>query len=233
MITMCPLQKSFVGAEWKLLFQGAESRVYEGNYQSKQAILKERFPKRYRLDELDKKLTKERIRAEIKAYTKLSTKSAAELSKALPSILFSDDRHIILTRIENACTLNMFIAECELEQQSDSIRQALLALAKLIAQIHSTGLIHGDLTTSNFMVIKQQQPPITIVPIDFGLSYSSNTDENRAVDLYVLERAVQSTHPNVDMNIFLNEYQTQMGTDKINKRLDQVRMRGRKRLMIG
>ncbi|OTF80156.1 hypothetical protein BLA29_004169 [Euroglyphus maynei] len=227
-MAMCPLQKSFAGTEWKLLFQGAESRVFEGNYQSQRAILKERFPKRYRLDELDKKLTKERIRAEIKAYTKLSARSDSQLSNALPSILFSDDRNIILTRIENACTLNRFITECQ--SVESTIRQVLLELAKLIAQIHSIGLIHGDLTTSNFMV---QQSTMTIVPIDFGLSYSSSTDENRAVDLYVLERAVQSTHPNVDMTVFLNEYQTRMGTDKINKRLEQVRMRGRKRLMIG
>ncbi|XP_046908475.2 TP53 regulating kinase [Dermatophagoides farinae] len=230
------MEKLFADAEWKLLFQGAESRVFEGNYQSQRAILKERFPKRYRLVELDEKLTKERIRAEIKAYTKLSAKCDPDLSNVLPSVLFSDNRHIILTRIDNACTLNLYISERQ--QQSESIERVLITLAKLIANIHSIGLIHGDLTTSNFMVIDSQPPQpkhqsLTIIPIDFGLSYSSKTDEDRAVDLYVLERAIQSTHPNVDINIFLREYQTQMGTDKINKRLDQVRLRGRKRSMIG
>jgi len=32
--------------------------------------------------------------------------------------------------------------------------------------------------------------------IDFGLSYSSTLPEDMAVDLYVLERAFLSTHPN-------------------------------------
>ena len=34
------------------------------------------------------------------------------------------------------------------------------------------------------------------VIIDFGLSYVSSLPEDKAVDLYVLERAFLSTHPN-------------------------------------
>lgn len=34
------------------------------------------------------------------------------------------------------------------------------------------------------------------VAIDFGLSYNSTLAEDKAVDLYVLERAFLSTHPN-------------------------------------
>jgi TP53 regulating kinase-like protein len=37
-----------------------------------------------------------------------------------------------------------------------------------------------------------------LVMIDFGLSYKSDMAEDRAVDLYVLERAVLSTHPSYD-----------------------------------
>ena len=37
--------------------QGAEARVYRCLFFSKPAIVKERFPKSYRLPELDKKLT--------------------------------------------------------------------------------------------------------------------------------------------------------------------------------
>lgn len=33
--------------------------------------------------------------------------------------------------------------------------------------------------------------------IDFGLSYSSQMVEDKAVDLYVLERAFLSTHPSL------------------------------------
>ena len=34
--------------------------------------------------------------------------------------------------------------------------------------------------------------------IDFGLSYFKDSAEDRAVDLYVLERAFKSTHPHLE-----------------------------------
>ena len=40
-----------------------------------------------------------------------------------------------------------------------------------------------------------------VVMIDFGLSYMKPTVEDKAVDLYVLERAFISTHPDSDQII--------------------------------
>ncbi len=58
--------------------------------------------------------------------------------------------------------------------------------------VHSGGVIHGDLTSSNLM-ISDDLKKVTV--IDFGLSYISQMIEDKAVDLYVLERALLSTHP--------------------------------------
>lgn len=220
---------SYLGTDWTLLFQGAESRIYEGQYNSKLAILKERFIKKYRHPLLDKKLTKERIKSEIKAYTKIA-ENYKDLSEKMSIILYNDDKNIIFTKITDSLTLNQYITNCETEKKTERIEKILIKLANLIAKIHRIDLIHGDLTTSNFLVNTDTE---ILVPIDFGLSYSSKKDEDRAVDLYVLERAVQSTHPGVNFEIFLKQYEKEMGNDKINKKLDQVRMRGRKRLMIG
>ena len=60
-----------------------------------------------------------------------------------------------------------------------------------IAKMHLADIIHGDLTTSNMML----RPNGELVLIDFGLSYVSTLVEDKAVDLYVLERAFASTHP--------------------------------------
>ncbi|OAJ41164.1 Kae1-associated kinase Bud32 [Batrachochytrium dendrobatidis JEL423] len=62
-----------------------------------------------------------------------------------------------------------------------------------LAQMHDMDLIHGDLTTSNIIVRRDTR---TLVWIDFGLSYASALTEDKGVDLYVLERAILSTHPN-------------------------------------
>jgi TP53 regulating kinase-like protein len=73
--------------------------------------------------------------------------------------------------------------------------------------------------------------------IDFGLGQMQATIEDKAVDLYVLERAFISTHPGSEhlVPVILEAYRfacKSMGT-KVLGRLDQVRMRGRKREMIG
>ncbi|KAI8992251.1 hypothetical protein BDB01DRAFT_841611 [Pilobolus umbonatus] len=61
--------------------------------------------------------------------------------------------------------------------------------------MHQLNIIHGDLTTSNLMIRDSNQ---SIVLIDFGLSFISSLAEDKAVDLYVLERAFLSTHPNTE-----------------------------------
>jgi TP53 regulating kinase and related kinases len=60
--------------------------------------------------------------------------------------------------------------------------------------MHDADVVHGDLTTSNIMV---RSPKVVsdIVLIDFGLGMMQPTVEDKAVDLYVLERAFLSTHP--------------------------------------
>ncbi|KAI8814390.1 hypothetical protein BJ742DRAFT_671644, partial [Cladochytrium replicatum] len=55
-------------------------------------------------------------------------------------------------------------------------------IGKSVALMYNLDVIHGDLTTSNTMVI-----------IDFGLSFVSTLQEDKAEDLHVLERALSST----------------------------------------
>ena len=44
-------------------------------------------------------------------------------------------------------------------------------------------------------------PTVRQILIDFGLSSASNLAEDKAVDLYVLERAFVSTHPNSEPHV--------------------------------
>lgn len=81
--------------------------------------------------------------------------------------------------------------------------------------------------------------------IDFGLSSASIMPEDRAVDLYVLERAFASTHPVPEgvvphFDRVLSGYREGMEKKgkkgdwgRVEKRLEEVRMRGRKRSMVG
>ena len=105
------------------------------------------------------------------------------------------------------------------------------SIGQTIADMHNHGVIHGDLTTSNMLLDADQ-----LVMIDFGLSYADSLAEDCAVDLYVLERAFLSTHPNTEQlfKIVLDGYSKKRnGSSEVMKKLDEVRMRGRKRVMIG
>ncbi len=64
--------------------------------------------------------------------------------------------------------------------------------------LHNDGIIHGDLTTSNIMITDQK----IVYIIDFGLSYVRNNIEDFSVDLYVLEKAFLSTHPDLESEVF-------------------------------
>lgn len=76
-----------------------------------------------------------------------------------------------------------------------------------------------------------------IVLIDFGLSYIDRLAEDKGVDLYVLEKAFVSTHPNTErlFEAILTSYRDAhgKGADSVLKKLEDVRLRGRKRVMIG
>ena len=95
---------------------------------------------------------------------------------------------------------------------------SLVAIAKsvgvAIGKMHDAEIVHGDLTTSNVMVkddlvnssssamsSSSSSATVTgtvapeVVLIDFGLGMMKPTMEDKAVDLYVLERAFISTHP--------------------------------------
>ena len=77
-----------------------------------------------------------------------------------------------------------------------------------------------------------------VVVIDFGLGSSNASEEDKAVDLYVLERAIISTHPNSEILVstIIDMYSKTSQPKKcaaVYKRLEDVKRRGRKRDMTG
>jgi TP53 regulating kinase and related kinases len=140
----------------------------------------------------------------------------------------------------------------------DAVKMLLRRLGRAVGDMHSKGgVVHGDLTTSNIMVRpfrhgEQQLDGVSegmetdfslrgeIVLIDFGLATQSAQDEDRAVDLYVLERAFGSTHPKQEAMFAEEVLESQQGyrgsfkgSQVVLKRLEEVRLRGRKRSMVG
>ena len=73
-------------------------------------------------------------------------------------------------------------------------------IGKLVGKLHNLGIIHNDLTTSNFILkdgsIKQ------IYLIDYGLSMKSSSFKDKAVDIDVFHRVLIATHPDESNMMF-------------------------------
>ena len=112
-------------------------------------------------------------------------------------------------------------------------------VGRAVAKMHDGGLIHGDLTTGNILVRDANGQggggERTVVIIDFGLASNSIIAEDKGVDLYVLERAITVTHSSQALfEHVMTAYRraSSQWSASFNK-FAEVRMRGRKRSMIG
>lgn len=213
-----------------LVQQGAEARVYRSNFFGKPTIIKERFVKSYRVPSLDQKLTHRRMNQEVRSMARCRKNGIRA-----PAVYHMDvkQRTIYMEDIVNSICLKDFIRGLDSSSKEQVLNGLVQNIGKVLAKMHDCDVIHGDLTTSN-MMYSLERGDLTL--IDFGLSSVSTLAEDKGVDLYVLERAFLSTHPNTEelFQILLQSYsQASMNAKSVIAKLDEVRMRGRKRTMVG
>ena len=184
-------------------------------HNSKVIILKERFEKKYRTAELDKSLRQFRTRREAKILQKLE-----EVDFPAPRLIDSNDKTMIIT-MSKIVGIKLRDHLMNTKYTSSIGKQ----IGTLVSTLHNLNIIHQDLTTSNMI-----QSEKSIYLIDYGLSFFSDRDEDKAVDLYLLERAIQSTHstlyPKMWDDIIAGYHKSSVSTGVL-KRLEQVKSRGR------
>jgi len=188
--------------------------VYKDNH----TVIKERFSKDYRLPQLDSALRQFRTRREAKVLQKLE-----ELNFPAPHLQEFCDKRMSITMD--------FVPGEKLKDvllQGDNFQQLALELGERVGQLHHQGLIHGDLTTSN--IIKHEDIG-RLHLVDFGLSFFSEKDEDKAVDLFLLDRALESTHyqhyPQIFEKVLEGYQKAYPGAARVLERLKQVQRRGR------
>ncbi|CAE6496425.1 unnamed protein product [Rhizoctonia solani] len=243
----------------ELIAQGAEARIYKATLGSSPVLLKHRFPKQYRNSALDSSLTKQRVSGEARALLR-----CLRFGVSVPGVrLVHADTGLLGIEWIDGTSVRKVLGggaeseeevevtegeEMEVDEQAevDELKEVyglteermMTLIGEEIAKMHKSDIIHGDLTTSNMMLRRRVEGQETqLVLIDFGLSYNSALVEDKAVDLYVLERAFASTHPQSEgmFNQVLQAYERVSGSawKNIKRRLDDVRLRGRKRSMVG
>lgn len=208
-------------------------KVWETRELQRSVVIKHRFSKSYRLPELDKELTLGRLRQEVRSILR-----ARKLGIRVPTLVRVnlEDSCIVMDKIEGLTLKDALLNDRLIDR--DSKVSVLEEMGRMIGKLHDGNLIHGDLTTSNVMIRTPQEGSAFLVYIiDFGLSQFSQLSEDKAVDLYVLERSFNSAHP-VDgeemFASFLTSYRksSRKWCSTLN-RLAEVRQRGRKRSMVG
>ena len=197
-----------------IIKRGAEAILYK----EKENLVKERIKKGYRISQIDDDLRKVRTKKEAKLISE-----ARRTGVNSPSIISVDEKNFKITmQFIDGIRLKEFFNETNNEERAKVAEQ----VGKAVGKLHSNGIVHGDLTTSN-MILKDDK----IFFIDFGLGEFSKRIETLGTDLSVLKEAFQSTHfeyLNLLWESFIKGYkQTNSNFNKVLDVLDNIEKRGR------
>jgi|SRR3989344_8001797 len=195
----------------KIIGKGAEAVLIKKN----NILIKDRIKKSYRISYLDLKLRKTRTKKEAKILLK-----ASKLIP-VPTLIKTDEKEKIEMQ---------FILGKKLSESLDKLKNSLKICKKIgenIAKLHDSGIIHGDLTTSN-MIYNQKENKVYF--LDFGLGYESSKIEDKAVDLHLIKQALEAKHFKNYEKFFktiLKGYEISKNHKEVLKRLEKVESRGR------
>ena len=114
----------------------------------------------------------------------------------------------------------------QIVEQSEAFKDIInedlaFRIGEEIAKLHSADIVHGDITTSNIMLQDDK-----LVFIDFGLGRYSPLDEDKAVDLLVLKKSLQSIDYNLAVKYFDCVLKGYGRRDMVNK-ISDIESRGR------
>ena len=172
---------------------------------------KRRLPKHYRVQALDKRLITERTRAETRLIH-----TARKGGVPTPVIHDITADTIIMEQVQGT-PLTLDLTE-----------QNLYEAGRMVGKLHTAGIMHGDLTTSNLIVRDRDQ---NCVLIDFGLAQMTQEIEQRGVDIHVMYQTLESTAPetsDVLKAAFVSGYkETFPGAAEVIAREYEIEQRGR------
>jgi len=200
--------------------KGAEADLWlDPDWNGRKALIKRRGEKRYRHTALDRAIRRSRTIHEADIIHR------AKLAGVPTPLLYQVD--------PTGATITMQYVEGErvrdiVDRLGEKERTELFCLIGIQAgRLHRSGIIHGDLTTSNMIKARD-----LVVFVDFGLGELSSEAEKRGVDLHLMRRMLTSTHfKHADelFNAFEEGYRSVMGAEaeEALRRMREIERRGR------
>jgi TP53 regulating kinase-like protein len=200
----------------KLMKKGAEADIYQLMWQNSKTILKIRKSKNYRNSILDSKICKQRTIKESQMLSQVK-------SFGIPTPL------VYFVNLKNNSIMMQEIPGKPIHDLSESkIIELSKQIGKLVGTLHKNGVMHGDLTTSNFILFQK-----IVYVIDFGLAQNTIKSEDHAVDLRLIKEILNSAHAKIMQSAwenFLIGYKSVVGSTsfaKITKLVLDIESRGR------
>lgn len=196
----------------QILAQGAEAIITK----EKNKVTKHRISKSYRHKEIDEKIRKSRTRKEANIL-----KKAKELKILVPELFKQEEFSLEMEFIEGDRLSEKLNSYTEKKQFN-----VLKKIGAEVAKLHQNDIIHGDLTTSNTILKKED-----VYIIDFGLGFISKRIEDKAVDLHLIKQALEAKHFQNYEKLFENFLKSYSKDHKeakqILERFKKVEARGR------
>lgn len=200
---------------YELIYRGAEAELWKSDYLGYQAIEKHRVVKTYRIREIDDRIRRERI--------VLETNMLVNAKKAVKT------PHVFDVDLEKKSLLMEFIDGDKIKDlflRGGWIQGVSKKIGESIAKLHSIDIVHGDLTTSNMILDGKGD----VYFIDFGLAAKSDKIEDKAMDLVVFKKMLNSTHYKYFDEIwgaFLEGYSRYRKAGEIVRKITEIEKRAR------
>ncbi len=196
---------------------GAEANVTPVTFLGRDAVEKVRPSKGYRLQELDSRLRSSRTRSEARIMHE-----ARQAGVRTPCIYDLDltECSIIMERVDG------IVVKAFLDANPGMAGQVCREIGRTIARLHTAGICHGDLTTSNMI----REPDGRICLIDMSMGKTRAELEDIGIDLRLLERAFSSAHVDLPQAFdeLMGEYYSNIPNPKaVAKKLEDIKNRGR------
>lgn len=161
----------------KLMKKGAEADIYITTWNGRKSILKIRKRKEYRNEILDNRIRTLRTIREAKMISEVKS-----LGVNTPLVYFVDQNkfkiylQFIPGKLVRDLPNKMIIKTCE-------------KIGKIVGTLHKNGIMHGDVTTSNFILAYDR-----LITLDFGLAQRTERIEDHAIDLRLFKEVLNSAH---------------------------------------
>lgn len=196
--------------------RGAEATISTGTFLGRKVVFKKRERKGYRNETLDRRLTRIRTRNEVRNIA-----AARNAGLHVPWIYDVDIAGgLIVMEFLGGERLNTLLYSVGSEDRLG----IEMELGKEVARLHSSGIAHGDLTTSNVISVGG-----LLYFIDFSMATRPADIEAKGVDLRLLKEVFRSSHTEFEKEFrqVIDGYLSEGGDRDVVDKISEIERRAR------